>query len=175
MPCSRGRRDRDPQPAAPPRRGGGKSALGIPQPYIPMDPVPSMMAVTVERALAFPLRDSWVPCRNGGVKCKEEKRFRGPQPTSPSMRPFTAREANFHVSDPTVDGKTELGRCLQPKHGKTGIANGGQQSQVISQQIFHSVLRGRCSGAGAESRGQGEKAIGKKAVFKGGCGPQREA
>lgn len=29
---------------------------------IPIDPVPSIIAVTVDRALAFPLRHSWVPC-----------------------------------------------------------------------------------------------------------------
>lgn len=111
-----------------------------------------MMAVTVERALAFPLRDSWVPCRDGGAKLKEEKRPRGLQPASPSVRPLAPRAA---IAVRWTQPWTELRRCLQPSHSKTGIANGQQQSQVISQHIFPALiaLRGRCRRAKAESRG----------------------
>lgn len=118
-----------------------------------------MMAVTVERALAFPLRDSWVPCRDGGVKRKEEKRLRGPQMASPSVRPL-APQAPW----------TKLGRCLQPSHSKTGIANSRQPSQVISQQIFPPGLRleGDTVGLKQSCAAKVKKQQGKKkAVFKG--------
>lgn len=45
-----------------PKTSRGKSVLYLNRILcIPIDPVPSIMAVTVDRALEFPLRHSWVP------------------------------------------------------------------------------------------------------------------
>lgn len=104
-----------------------------------------MMAVTVERALAFPLRDSCVPCKK--IKHEEEKGL-----WDPHHEAAHTPGSNFHVFDPAVDGKNEPRHGLQPNYGKSGIA---KQSQGISQQIFP---LGLCDAAGPK-QSHGNKAM----------------
>lgn len=70
-----------------------------------------MMAVTVDRAFAFPLRDSWVPCGERGARHKDEKQIK----------------CHSCWQFPASDGMTEC--CFLAQAGL-------QHSQMIYEQIF---------------------------------------
>lgn len=94
-----------------------------------------MMAVTVERALAFPLRDSWVPCRDGGIKHKEQKQLWGAWPAYPRVRPMSQAAISMCQTQPRTGRPNSNAACSQIM-AKPGWPTVGRNSQGICHQIF---------------------------------------
>lgn len=94
-----------------------------------------MMAVTVERALAFPLRDSCVPCKDGGIKQKEQKQLWGAQLVNPRERPMAQAAIFMSQTQPRTGRPNSNAACSQTV-AKPGSPAAGRNSQAIYQQIF---------------------------------------
>lgn len=94
-----------------------------------------MMAVTVERALAFPLRDSWVPCRDGGINHKEQKQLWGAQLANPRVRPMSQAAISMCQTQPRTRRPNSNAACSQTL-AKPGSPTEGRNSQGICHQIF---------------------------------------